>query len=159
MCTYMAVKDPDPMVIIKEATTKYSIEAKKFRDPEKRLAKISVPHIHVWNALIRWALQNKNLQPADKEHLNKCIETIKASGPGLKGFEKHVRVCRLEKAYEKTKTKFVIAVLDASPSAAALEIVERVLILAKLRTLPGQAPPGHFEELLQNWLEEVQAEQ
>jgi hypothetical protein len=48
----------------------------------------------------------------------------------------------------------VIPVLVATPSAASLDIIERLMVLAKIRVLPGQAPPGHFEDLLQAWLEE-----
>jgi hypothetical protein len=88
---YLVDEECDLIALITEATTKYSVEAKKFRDPAGRIAKISVPHIHAWNAIVKWALAKKNLMPTEKETITKYLETIKAAGPGLQGYEKHVR--------------------------------------------------------------------
>ncbi len=50
---YEADKECDLMATIKEANTKYSLEANNFRNPEESIAKISVPHTHTWNVMVK----------------------------------------------------------------------------------------------------------
>ncbi len=54
--------------MIKEATGKYAIEAKKFHDGAERAERISVPHTHAWNAILKWAAQQKALLIAEGEN-------------------------------------------------------------------------------------------
>lgn len=52
----------------------------------------------------------------------------------------------------------VFGVLEGTASYQVLEIVERLLVQSRGRQLPGIAPPGWFEDTLQQWLEEVKEE-
>ncbi len=114
LSTYMVMKDCDLITLMKEATGKYAIESKKIRDATERIGRISAPHTQTWNAILKWALQQNGLLPAEEELITKYVVDAKAQNKGLKVVESRVKVVRIEKAYEKTKCQIVFGLLEGT---------------------------------------------
>ncbi len=66
-----------------------------------------------------------------------------------------MRFVRIEKYHEQTKCKLVFGIYEDTASATIVDMLKRKIVFAKGRFMPGQAPPGWFDDALQQWLEEV----
>lgn len=91
-----------------------------------------------------------------KELLEKHIRAAADQKNGLKVFEKHVKVAKVSKAFERRLLKLEFSVVSSSPTEEVFDIRHSVLVAQGCRPLPGQAPPGYFEDQIQNWLESLQ---
>jgi hypothetical protein len=142
---------------IKAATLAYTEKAKTIRDPIKRVDSLSVPHTHSWNAMLKWLLAHTALTSSQKDTINEHIEAAKTKKTGLRAFEQHVKIMKLTKAYEKTKIKLEVAVISETGAEKVFEIALDILAKKEgARVMPGQAPPGYFEDQIQQWLESME---
>ena len=124
------------------------------KDVAVRQAKYSRYHVHAWNAVIEWLIKAEGVTEPQKKDIQQNIDHAKGRG-GLKFFEEEVKVCGIAKAYEKTEKKLEISVVAGTKSEAIYQILRTVLTLPVQggRSMAGQAPPGHFENAVQGWLE------
>ncbi len=62
-------------------------------------------------------------------------------------------MCRQEKVYDRDKVKFIASVNHGTMTAEVWGITQALLVEEGGIILPGQAPPGHLEDLIQRYLE------
>jgi hypothetical protein len=144
----------EALICTKEATKLYSDKAKLIKDVEKRQKAMSVPHTHRWNALVKWLL-NQKLPTHMKQTVEAYIKSMVEMKMGFRAYEKHVKVCKVAKAFNKGFVKLEVSVVSGSSAEAVFDILTETMVQQGCRSLPGQAPPGYFEDQVQEWLESM----
>lgn len=150
----MMLEESEWMKDIVEAGQKYaSLMPDSGRDA--KIEKMVLIHHHAWNALITIALKQAQGEQAKK--IQDYISHIKIKG-GIHGFQRVKTVMR-EKAWERGAVKLLVNVMPGTIDYDIWQIVKGMLVKSGGRALPGKAPPGKMEELLQSMLEEFRGQQ
>ena len=73
---------------------------------------------------------------------------------------KYVKTVMKEKAWENGEVKLLVNVVHDTQDHQAWMAMRRIMVeqTKSARILPGKAPPGKMEELLQSMLEDFQGE-
>ncbi len=96
-----------------------------------------------------------NLEGEQKQKLCDYVKTYtekagKDPRKLLELYSQHVRTARIAKAYDKTNCKLEIGITAITPSDEVWQIMKQHKIG---KEMPGLAPPGHMEDLIQQHLE------
>ena len=146
-------KDHWAAAAIKEGTVKYSELASNYKGkPEERISKIAVPHLMAFNYLLQAAV--KNITGDQLGILQDYVKKAGESGKGLH-FYTSMKTLRLEKAFEKGSCKIISNVAEGSQEDRIWKLIRQGMLSSnQARALPGVAPPGHFENVLQEFLQD-----
>ncbi len=156
---FMMLQEAGLIKEIKAATKKYQEAAQRFKDPEERAAALASPHLHAWNAILKYAEAHlgDEVKSAVQQYLKLVLE--QAGNDQRKAMDiygRTVRTIRLAKAFESTKIKLEVGIMYGSPSDTIWNIIKTELVRRRIaRELPGTAPPGHMEDQLQTVLESL----
>lgn len=144
------------VVTIRAATKKY-VEITKDMEKDEKFNKFGLPHAHAWNAVIK-VMTDKAVASGDedaKKKLDEYVQVAKSQG-GFNFFLDSVKVFRLFKAYDKEKIKIEVAIKDSSAEAQLWATAVTLMRGDGGRLLPGTAPPGQLEGLVQTFLDKNQ---
>ena len=144
---------------VKTATRKYREACEKIPDSVQRKARLGLPHIHVWNALLHGWKEYLGKQGSQESQekltmLNTYIQ--KYQGLGWEILSEQVKFARLKKIHDRKRIHLEMNVKPGTDSNDLYEggLKEWILHHPECDKIVGQAPPGDLERRIQQWLEE-----
>eukprot|EP00969_Alexandrium_andersonii_P333638 14745403-Alexandrium_andersonii.AAC.1 len=145
----------EAIVGMKAATAAFMEKAKSYKGGEEKFKAIGCPHWHSWNALVKWAGENGKQDL--KAHVAEYLQIAKDSGLGVHFYAEDVKLVRVAKAYAKDRAKLEVSMESGSKAAILWKLIQGELEAQEgCRVMRGTAPPGHFEDQLQQWLERTE---
>lgn len=160
----MMAVDHELIQKVKAAHKRYVNAAQKFKDAEKKQAALSVPHLHSWNAMlayfkVAWA-DNAQLLAKLKEYTDGvAAQANNEPRKAMDIFAQHVRSIKLMNAFDKAKTKLEISIIAGTPAVEIWKSMKEWMISKKVaKEMMGTAPPGHMEDVLQQYLDAMKDE-
>ncbi len=90
-----------------------------------------------------------------KHAVDSYIKSMADMKIGFRAYERHVKVRKVAKAYNKGSVKLEVSVVAGSSAEIVFDILTETLVQQGCRALPGQAPPGYFEDQVQELPESI----
>ena len=135
-----------------EATAQWTQQAKGLSQEPKEDT-IGIPHVHLFNALIKVLKERKADHQPTQQAITDYVTQMQSGG--WRAAHAQIPYCRIQRNYDKEFKRLEWNANAGTPSANIMAlIVEDLKTVKGTKQLPGIPPAGDLERKIQTWLDE-----